>query len=223
MGDILNFLVYKPFSWILLKLYLVTGSYGLAILLFCLVIKLIFLPISAKSKRGMMQTSRIQPKITEIQKRYKDNKQKQQEEMAKLYQDEGVNPMGGCLWSLLPLPIFFALYGVLQRPLEHLMGLTNDQINAIAQMLNVQVGNNGYIQITLAQLIHQNFQLVSSQIKGLIDIDFMFLGINLAEIPKLSLNCNYHTNSFRRDCLACAVGHAEDFRTGGGKQRQSGG
>ncbi len=188
MGSILNVLVYRPFSWILLTLFQLTGSYGLAILLFCVVIKLVLLPISMKSKKGMMQTARIQPKLTELQKKYKEDKQKQQEAMQKLYQDEGVNPMSGCLWSLLPLPIFFALYAVLREPMTYLMHLSAEQIQVVATTLGFEMSKDSYLQITLAQQIHENFALISQKIPGLVDIDFRFLGINLAETPKLSLS-----------------------------------
>lgn len=188
MGSILNTLVYQPFSWILLMLFQLTGSYGLAILLFCVVIKLILMPISMKSKKGMMQTARIQPKLNDIQKRFKDDRQKQQEAMQKLYQDEGVNPMSGCLWSLLPLPIFFALYAMLREPLTYLMHLNAEQIQIVASTLGFEMSKDSYLQITLAQQIHENFALISQKIPGLVDIDFRFLGINLAETPKLAFD-----------------------------------
>ena len=94
-----------PFAWLLRALYELTGSYGWALVLFTVVIKLIMLPFQMKSKKSMMRMSRFQPMIKEIQTRYKNNQVKMNEELQRLYAEEGVNPMSGCLWSFLPFPI----------------------------------------------------------------------------------------------------------------------
>ena len=93
-----------PFAWLLKALYDLTGSYGWAVVLFGVVVNLILLPFMAKSKKSMMRTSRLQPRITELQRRHEGNQQKLNEEMAKLYREEKINPMSGCLWSLIPFP-----------------------------------------------------------------------------------------------------------------------
>ena len=80
-------------------------SYGVSLILFTLVIKLILLPFQMKSKKSMVRMSRMSGKMQEIQKKYANNQLKMQEEMQKFYQEEGFNPMSGCLWSFLPLPI----------------------------------------------------------------------------------------------------------------------
>ena len=191
MGEILNVLVYTPFSWILVQLYHLTGSYGFAIILFSLITKLILLPLSMKGKKGMLQTSRMQPKLQAVQKKYKEDKQKQQEAISKLYESEGVSPMGGCLWSLLPLPIFFALYALLRQPLTYLMGLSKDSITKIMELLGVSAANGAYEQLTVAQDVYLNFSTLSAKVPELLNapkINFMFLGINLAEVPQLGFN-----------------------------------
>ena len=93
-----------PFAWLLRALYELTSSYGWALVLFTVVIKLIMLPFQMKSKKSMMRMSRFQPMIKEIQTRYKNNQVKMNEELQRLYAEEGVNPMSGCLWSFLPFP-----------------------------------------------------------------------------------------------------------------------
>ena len=97
-----------PFAWLLRALYELTSSYGWALVLFTVVIKLIMLPFQMKSKKSMMRMSRFQPMIKEIQTRYKNNQVKMNEELQRLYAEEGVNPMSGCLWSFLPFPILIA-------------------------------------------------------------------------------------------------------------------
>ena len=112
------------FSWPLLKIYELTGNYGFAIIFFALLVNLIMLPFMAKSKKGMMRTTRIQPKIQELQRRHEGNPQKLNQEMQKLYREEGVNPMGGCIWSLIPFPILIALYSVIRQQLTRIYGVS---------------------------------------------------------------------------------------------------
>lgn len=177
-------IIFKPFAWLLLQLYNLFGNFGVAVIFFSIIANLILLPLHIKGKKSMMRTTRLQPKLQALQKQYANDRQKQTELMQKLYQEEGINPLGGCGWSLLPFPIFLILYAVLREPLTHLMSLSADQISQVAQLLNYQIASNDtYSQITLAQMIHDNFDMLSQQIPGLIDINFNFLGINLSEIP----------------------------------------
>ena len=177
-------IIFKPFAWLMLQLYNLCGNFGAAVILFAIIANIIMLPLHFKGKKSMMKTMRIQPKLQEIQKTYANDRMKQNELIQKVYQDEGINPLGGCGWSLLPFPIFLILYAVMREPLTHLMGLSADQISTVASLVNFEMSStNGYQQIQLAQLIHENFSMLSSQVPGLIDINFMFFGINLSEVP----------------------------------------
>ena len=104
-------------------LYELTGNYGAAIFLFAFVVKVVLLYFSAKSKKSMMRQTRFTPYLKELEARYEGNKQKYQEEVAKLYKEEGINPMGGCLWSLIPFPILLALYQAIRKPITIMMGI----------------------------------------------------------------------------------------------------
>src|SRR5690242_1507737 len=102
----------------LLEAFLLTidhwvGNAGLAIIIFTLLIKVVTLPLTLRSIRSTKEMQRLQPVIKEINKRYKDDKAKAQAEVMRLYQQHGVNPMGGCLPMVVQLPIFFALYSAL--------------------------------------------------------------------------------------------------------------
>lgn len=90
-----------------------TGDYGVAIILLTVVIRLLMIPLTVKQTRSMYEMQRIQPKIKELQKKFKNDKEKLQEETLKFYQDNKVNPFGGCLPLLLQMPVFIALYQVL--------------------------------------------------------------------------------------------------------------
>ena len=188
-------LICKIFSWPLIKFYEMTGSYGLAIVFFALMVNLIMTPFMAKSKKSMMRSTRIQPMIKEIQKRHEGNPQKLNAEMQKLYREEGVNPMSGCLWSLIPFPILIALYSVIRQPLSRMMFVADEVIGTLKDYM-IQMGwfaastgrAGAYEEIQLANLAHQHWAQLSSdlagKIDGLMNIDFGFLGVNLGEQPK---------------------------------------
>jgi YidC/Oxa1 family membrane protein insertase len=91
-------------------------SYGVAIIILTILIRLILLPLGIKQIRSMHAMQAVQPKIKAIQAKYKNNKQKAQEEIMKVYQEHGVNPLGGCLPLLLQMPVLIALYSVLRYP-----------------------------------------------------------------------------------------------------------
>ena len=82
--------------------------------------------------------SRVSGQMQELQKRYAKNQAKLQEEMQKLYEEEGVNPMSGCLWSFLPLPILMALYSIIRQPITHFMMLSKDVLQTVAENGNAR-------------------------------------------------------------------------------------
>ncbi|MDY0087737.1 MAG: YidC/Oxa1 family membrane protein insertase [Coriobacteriia bacterium] len=111
-------------------LHAITGDYGVAIILLTVAIRLLMMPVTIKQTTSMYEMQRIQPKIKELQRKYKDDKEKLQEETLKFYQEHKVNPFGGCLPLLLQMPVFMALYQVLggtaEKPglfLKHLADL----------------------------------------------------------------------------------------------------
>lgn len=99
--------------------YDITGDWGFAIILLTVVIRLMMTPLTIKQTKSMYEMQRIQPKIKELQKKYKNDKEKLQEETLKFYQENKVNPFGGCLPLLLQMPVFIALYQVLGGTAEN--------------------------------------------------------------------------------------------------------
>ena len=155
-----------PFGYVLEFFYGFLNNYGLALILFSFVVKLILLPFSAKSKKSMMRTTRLQPRITELQRRHEGNQQKLNEEMAKLYREEKINPMSGCLWSLIPFPILIALYSVIRQPLTKMMGLGAEAVTQLTDWVTANAGyvaqaKSAYQEIQIADLIHQNWDAVT--------------------------------------------------------------
>jgi YidC/Oxa1 family membrane protein insertase len=108
----------KPFLFLLDYLGKTFGNFGLAILALTIMLKLLTLPLSLKSYRSMARMKTLQPEIKAIQERHKDDKQRQSVETMALYKREKVNPLSGCLPTLIQIPIFFALYKVLYIGIE---------------------------------------------------------------------------------------------------------
>jgi len=182
-----------PFARLLEILYNGTHNYGVAIILSALLVNVILFPFMAKSKKSMMRTSRIQPQLKELERKCAGNQQRYQIEVQKLYKEMGVNPMSGCLWSLLPFPILIALYGVIRQPLARMMGLSAENVEKITAWATknagyVAEGRSTYGEIGVMNSIHQHWNDAISSLGDfggkLFDLDYSFLGLNLGEIPK---------------------------------------
>jgi YidC/Oxa1 family membrane protein insertase len=106
-------------GWLLAWLYDLTGSFGVAIIILTIVFRVVLLPLGIKQIKSMQAMQALQPKVKEIQKKFKGNKQKTQEQTMKLYQEYGVNPLGGCLPLLLQFPILIAMYSVIRAPVPY--------------------------------------------------------------------------------------------------------
>jgi len=184
----------RPFGMLLMFLYELVGNYGLAIILFAVIIRVILLPFQMKSKRGTMQSMRLQPKIAELQKKHGTNKQKLNEETAKLYKEEGVNPASGCIWGILPFPIMIALFLAIRQPITIMMGVAPELLEEGGAILSKLVSmpawegftnlNPSYLQIGQAQFITEHFDLFKGLSENLRPIDFSFFGnVNLGIVP----------------------------------------
>ena len=129
-------IILQPFAWLLLFFYRAFNSYGLALIIFGIVIKLLLFPVTLKSKKSMIQTSMLSEKMQRLQKQYGKDKERYNLEVQKLYEKENVNPMGGCLWSLIPMFVLIALFGIIREPLTYFMHLSLEQIQLLAQELD---------------------------------------------------------------------------------------
>ena len=108
----------KPFLRFLSWLYSMVGNMGVAILIFATLLRILLLPIAGKSFESMAKMRKIQPKVIELQKRYKDDKLRLNQETLALYKKEKVNPASGCLPMFIQIPVFFSLYKVLSVSIE---------------------------------------------------------------------------------------------------------
>ena len=110
--------VAKPLFYVLRFLYDYTHNYGVAIVLLTVGIKLLFVPLQYKSYKSMQGMQKIQPKVLEIQNKYKDDREKLNKELMKTYREHKVNPVGGCLPIVLQMPVFVALFNILYMTID---------------------------------------------------------------------------------------------------------
>ncbi len=169
-----------PFGYVLEFFYNFFNNYGIALILFSLAVKLLLLPMSAKSKKSMMKTSRLQPKIRQIELACGDDKQKYQQEVQQLYRDEGVSMFGGCLWSLLPLFILFPLYTVIREPLEYILHISADAIEKLFEVGKENGFDQNYWQYGVASRIEE---LGVGIVDGVKNLNLTFLGVDLGQTP----------------------------------------
>jgi YidC/Oxa1 family membrane protein insertase len=194
MSNIMDFLLNQPLGWLLGTINQFVGSYGLAIILFTILVKLVLFPLSVHQQKSMAKNAAIQPKMNAIRKKYKNNSQKMNEELMKLMKEEDANPTAGCLPLLIQLPIIYALYRVLTQPLRFIVGMSYDEILGVVEKLQI-MGKDGLMtlsevkinQIPIAQQLFQNIDKFP-EYANVTKLDFNFFGINLAQTPSLAFN-----------------------------------
>ncbi len=185
----------KPFGWLMMWLYELTGNFGYATILFSLCVTLVLLPFMAKSKKSMMRMSRLTPRIQELQRKHEGNQQKLNEEMARLYREEKANPMSGCLWSLLPFPILLALYRAVVKPLTIMMGIDaallasggaiGDKLTQLGYAMSnyTTSANTFYEEIYKAKFISDHWADFAGLSDKLVQMDYNFIGLDLSSTP----------------------------------------
>jgi len=181
-----------PFTGLLKFFYGFFNNYGLALILFTLVVKVILFPFALKGKKSMIKMNMLNGKLQKLQKMYGNNREKYNLEVQKLYEKENVSPTGGCLWSFLPLLILFPLYAIIRRPLKYWLGLTDAVIaNVTAAVAGAGVVlNPAYPEISSVAAFFTNPGALSAgqaaaEGATLYGINFSFLGIDLAAKPVL--------------------------------------
>lgn len=180
-----------PFGYLLDWLYTFTNNYGLSLILFSLIVKLVLLPMSVKSKKSMLKMSRLSPQVKALEAKYGDDKQKYQLAVQQMYKEEGVSMGGGCLWSFIPLIILLPLYYVIREPITYMMHNSRSVSEAIVAFLQASGENLGknayYTQLAAAGHIGDYMDelktLAVTANANLQAMNFQFLGIDLSGIP----------------------------------------
>ena len=150
-----------PLGWIMWACFKVLPIYGVALVLFTLIVRVCLVPLSIKQQKSMVKMQIFRPRMEEIQKKYANNREKMNEEMMKLYEEEHYNPASGCLPMLIQMPILFGLYDVIQRPITHLLRISGpviDQATEIAATVlnNANLAKDYSRQIRIIDAVNTN-------------------------------------------------------------------
>lgn len=188
-----------PFSWLLKLFCEVFNSYGIALILFTVVVKIILFPLNLKGKKSMIKMNVLNEQVKEIQKRCGNDKERYNQEVQKLYTENNASPMGGCGWSMIPLFILWPLYAIIRRPLKYMMNLTEQGTTAVAKALGwatemgAEFNVGGSNELILGSMLNaENLETAKAaaaaagaSAAGMFVINFDFFGIDLSKIPQL--------------------------------------
>jgi len=182
--NVFSLLITTPLGYILSTIYSLVQNYGVAILIFTVVVKLIMMPLLAKQQKSMQQMQKLKPQLDKIQKKYANDQQKMQQETMKIYQENKVNPAGGCLPLLIQFPIIIGLYQVITKPLQYILHLDVEVIGKVAGILNMEYPRTS--QITIANAISSNAATIQEKLGYAVEtINFDFFGLDLSATPDL--------------------------------------
>ncbi|MBO5098747.1 MAG: YidC/Oxa1 family membrane protein insertase [Clostridia bacterium] len=190
-----SLLITTPLGYIISFIYDLVQNYGLAIIIFTILVKFIMLPLVVKQQKSTVQMKMVQPELQKIQKKYANDQQRLSQETMKLYKKYNISPAGGCLPLLIQLPIILGLYQVITRPMQYILHMGTDLIQKIANVLK----DGGFIteqianyatkqnQITVASAMADNLAFVEEKVgTALSTINFDFFGLDLSLTPQLS-------------------------------------
>ena len=176
-------LIATPFAYIMRLIYTFAKDYGLTIILFTALAKLVLWPLNVSSQKSMVAMQKIQPQLAKLQEKYKNDKDKLGQETMKLYQDNNINPLGGCLPTLIQFPLIIAIYQVVIRPMKHLMSI-DITAPAVAKVLKA-AGITSAHEIEIIKQINEAG--IADKVKGFFNIDFNFFGLDLSQVPQAHL------------------------------------
>ena len=176
------------FGYLLWGLYLIVRNYGVAIILFTLILKLVMFPFSVKQQKSSAAQSRLAAKQKEIQQKYGNDKTKYAEEMNALYQKEGASPMGGCLTALIPFPIMMGLYYAVIRPLSNVLHFNKQVVSEATDMLNRIPGVSSMFNMNGGFYREMNIVQHFGKLKPYLT---MFSDAQISELEKVSRSFNF--------------------------------
>lgn len=190
MAKLLEIIFVYPFAYLISYLYLFLKSYGLTLIVFTLIYRLLVLPLGIKQQKAMMKQAVLAPKIKKLKEQYKDDPKKLNEEQQKLYMEEG-GMLGGCLPMLIQLPIMLILYTIIRNPLTYINSISTKAVEAIATVLSFDLKKLG--QIGLQTLLNDpaNLEKVKDFLPStpgyeFLPINFNFLGLDLSGTPSIA-------------------------------------
>lgn len=194
--QLINVIFGWPLGWIMWACFKIIPIYWLALIIFTLLVRVLLIPLSIKQQKSMIKMKLFQPKMEEIQKKYANNKQKANEEMMKLYEEEKYNPMSGCLPVLIQMPILFGVIDVIYKPMSHILRISSDMVlkaaeiaAPILQMDPQRLANDYSSQIRIMGAVRQNpqaFAGLGDFVDKVLTIDMSIGPMDLTQVPQLN-------------------------------------
>lgn len=195
------------FGYLLNWLYDIFNNYGIAILIFSVVLRIILIPITIKQQKSMKKSAELQAEMSEIQKKYKNNSEKLNQETIELYKREKMSPFSGCLSSILQLIIILSVFWLVSQPLTYMKKIDKDLIEKYSTEMKESGynSNNSYVQIATIDYAETKYQEITKQLEqeevenreelvkkqeeyNKLRLNMNFLGIDLSKVPTQSLN-----------------------------------
>lgn len=189
-------LIGYPLGWIMYFIYCLVKNYGIAIVIFTVITRLIVFPVSYNQQKSNARMQKLNPKLEKLKKSFMNNPQRLQEEQMKLYSEEGINPMASCLPMFLQFLILFGVIDVVYRPLTHVLRIPKATITEAKSLLSAYMSQNGITdkyfvsrpELTIMNYLKSNPEIFRT-LDGFADkVDAFknsFLGIDLGAVPTL--------------------------------------
>jgi len=161
------------FGYLLNFIYSFVKNYGLALILFSIITKIIMLPISIKQQKTLKNSAEIQGELKEIQDKYSNDQERLAQETLDLYKRKNMSPFSGCLSSILQIVLLIAMFMIVRQPLTYMLKLNPDEINHYKETLNISDAT--YSEIEIIKESKNNDKIN-------VDIDMNFLGLDLSNV-----------------------------------------
>lgn len=200
-------IISEGFGYVLNLLYSIFSNYGIAIILFSILLRIILIPITIKQQKSMKKSAALQQEMLEMQKKYKNNPEKLNQETIELYKREKMSPFSGCLSSILQIIIILSVFWLVSQPLTYMKRIDNTLIEKYTNEMKEEGynQNNAYVQIGVLDYAETKYKEVEEQLKqenienreeleaklneyNQLRLNMEFLGLDLSKVPTQSLN-----------------------------------
>lgn len=168
------------FGYLLNALYTVFNNYGVAIIVFSVILRIILIPITIKQQKTMKKSAKLQEEMKEIQRKYKNNPEKLNQETIELYKREKMSPFGGCFSSIIQLIIILSVFWLVSQPLTYMKKIDVNVINDYKTQLQQEGNNQTYAEIAIIN----RFGAEDERVR----LNMEFLGLDLSKVPSSNLN-----------------------------------
>ncbi len=168
------------FGYLLNALYTVLNNYGVAIIVFSIILRIILIPITIKQQKTMKKSAKLQEEMKEIQRKYKNNPEKLNQETIELYKREKMSPFGGCFSSIIQLIIILSVFWLVSQPLTYMKKIDVNVINDYKTQLQQEGNNQTYAEIAIIN----RFGAEDERVR----LNMEFLGLDLSKVPSSNLN-----------------------------------